>query len=282
MPSFRSCFAGAALVLVAAQPAAAQEVGAGTVVATVGGQEITIGHMIVMLQGLPQQDQQLPDAELFEGILERLIQQAAVSQAATELSPGTELRLENERNALIASTVVDRLAKGIRVEDRAIQAAYDRRFANFTPVREYNASHILVETEEEAQAIVAELDGGADFAETAKLKSTGPSGPGGGALGWFGPGRMVPEFEAAVKALEVGQVSAPVQTQFGWHVILLNDSRLPEVPTVEQMRQELANEVWLDAMRAGIAEMVEAAGVDRRDVSGIDPSVLRDQDLVEF
>ena len=263
-------------------PAQAQETSADTVVATVGGQDVTVGHMVAMLRTLPEEQQQLPDNVLFEGIMDRLIQQLAVSQSAPELSEGTRLQIENERNALIASNVVNGIAAEIEITDEAIKGAYDQRYSDIASVREYNASHILVPTEDEAKAIVTELEGGADFAELAKAKSTGPSGPGGGNLGWFGPGRMVPEFEAAVIALEIGQISAPVQTQFGWHVIKLNDSRIPEAPTLESMRAELATQVWQDALRARIAEMVDAAGVDRKDVSGIDPGVLRDPELVDF
>lgn len=282
MQMMKAAVLGAVLGLGLAMPGAAQDTSADTVVATVGDREITIGHMIAMLRSLPPEQQGLPDEVLFEGLLERLIQQSAVSQSVDELSPGMQLELENERDALIASVEVERMAENIDLSDEAIQEAYDRRFANFSPAREYNASHILVATEEEAQAIADELAAGADFAELAMLKSTGPSGPGGGDLGWFGPGRMVPEFEEAVKQLEVGQVSKPVQTQFGWHVIRLDDSRLPQVPTLDEMRQELTNELLLNRLRAEIDERVQAAGVDRKDISGIDASVLRNYDLVEF
>ncbi|MDJ0628447.1 MAG: peptidylprolyl isomerase [Rhodobacter sp.] len=282
MQAIRGLFLGAALGLGLIPQVQAQEVTADTVVATVGGEDITIGHLIAMLRSLPAEQQQMPNDVLFDGLIERLIQQMAISRSVTELSKGTELRLENERHALIASAAVDRMAAGVEVTDEEVQAAYDRRFADFSPAREYQASHILVETEEEAAALVAELEGGADFAELAKLKSTGPSGPNGGRLGWFGPGAMVPPFEAAVVELQPGQVSAPVQTQFGWHVITLHDTRLPEVPTIDQMRQELANEVFVDILRAGISEIIEAAGVERKDVSGIDPAILRDPSLLDF
>ncbi|HFQ15592.1 MAG TPA: peptidylprolyl isomerase, partial [Rhodobacteraceae bacterium] len=192
------------------------EVTADTVLATVNGDAITIGHLIATRSALPEQYQALPDEVLFEGILEQLIQQTLLSQASGELSRRTQLELENERRALIAGEKIDEITAEALTQE-ALQAAYDAQYANAEPVPEYNASHILVETEEEAKAIIGELENGADFAELAKEKSTGPSGPNGGALGWFSEGMMVAPFEAAVIGLEPGQVSpAPVQTQFGW------------------------------------------------------------------
>jgi peptidyl-prolyl cis-trans isomerase C len=176
---------------------------------------------------------------------------------------------------------VNEIAARIEVSDADVQAAYDERYADFTPATEYNASHILVETEEEAQEIIDILATGADFAEMAKLKSTGPTGPSGGELGWFGPGRMVPEFENAVVQLEQGQVSPPVQTQYGWHVIRLNDSRQPGIPTLEQVRGELTQEVWNTALEGEIRVLVDSVPVDRADVSGFDPMLAGDLSLLK-
>ena len=281
MRKYKSILLGAVLGLSLGAQAFAQETDGSTVVATVGDTDITIAHMIAMTLTLPDNQRQLPMDVIFEGVLERLIQQEAISQSQAEISKLTTLQLENERRALVASEIVNGIAAGVEIQPDAVQAAYDRRFADFTPSIEYNASHILVETEDEAKAIVAQLQGGADFAELAKLKSTGPSGPGGGELGWFGTGRMVPEFEAAVAGMEVGAISDPVQTQFGWHVISLNDSRMPEIPAIEDMRAELEQEVWRETLEAAIKELVDAATVERADVSGIDPSVLADMSLVE-
>jgi len=220
------------------------QVGAETVVATVNGIDITVGHLVAAVRDLTAEEQQYPNDALFSGLIERLIQQAAVIGPDGATTPETALRLENARRELLAGARVEAMAGTIEVTDEDVQAAYDRRFADFVPAQEYNASHILVASEEEAKAIVAELQGGADFADLAKEKSTGPSGPSGGNLGWFGPGRMVPGFEAAVKTLEVGGISDPVETQFGWHVIKLNDTRLPEAPALETLSSEMKTEVF--------------------------------------
>ena len=208
------------LAVTFAMPVQAQD--ANTVVATVNGKSITLGHMIVARAILPEQYQQLPNEVLFEGILKQLVEQTLLAGAFDGTLPKRiPISLENEQRSLIAGETLEVVLSQALSED-AVKAAYDAQFADAEPSKEYNASHILVETEGEALAIQADVDGGADFATVAKEKSTGPSGPNGGSLGWFGKGAMVPSFEAAVVGLEVGAVSAPVQTQFGWHVIILN------------------------------------------------------------
>ena len=139
----------------------------------------------------------------------------------------------------------------------------------------------MVETEEDALAVKAEIEGGADFAEVAKEKSTGPSGPSGGSLGWFGPGMMVPAFETAVAELEVGGISAPVKTQFGWHIIKLEDKRSKEAPAMEEVKAELETQVRQIKAQAMIEELTAAATVDRTAAEGIDPTVLSNIGLLE-
>jgi len=267
------------LVAAMAMPAAAQD--ANTVVATVNGTEITVGHMIVARATLPAQFQELPDEVLFNGILEQLVQQTLLAQDFDgELPNRAVLSIENETRSLTAGEVLEELFQRTLTPE-AIQTAYDARFEGSEPTREYNASHILVETEEAAKAVKEEIEGGADFAATAREKSTGPSGPNGGQLGWFGTGAMVPSFEAAVIALEPGQVSDPVQTQFGWHVIILNETRVQEQPPLESMRQELEGELREAALDAYITELETGATIDQSGADGIDPALLKDLTLVE-
>jgi peptidyl-prolyl cis-trans isomerase C len=253
---------------------------ADTVVATVNGQAITLGHMIVARARLDQQYQALPDEMLFSGILDQLIQQIALGSTVDgPLSKGSELALENERRSFMAGEALTKVALGSISEDD-LNALFTERYAGAEPTEEYNAAHILVETEEEAVAIKAEIDGGADFGEIALAKSTGPSGPNGGDLGWFEKGMMVPEFEAAVLALEPGQVSGPVQTQFGWHIIKMNEKRLKDAPTLDDVRDELTEELQRKAIDAAIAGATEAAEIVRSD-EGMDPAILRNLDLID-
>ncbi len=259
--------------------APAEPVTADTVVATVNGVDITVGHMIVAAAQLPQQYQQLPNEVLFPGILDQLIQQAVLAGDMTgELSKGSQLALENDRRNFYAGEAMQAIADGA-ITDEALQALYDEKYANAEPSQEYNAAHILVETEEEAKAIKDEIDAGADFAEVAKEKSTGPSGPNGGDLGWFEKGMMVEPFEEAVVKLEPGQVSDPVQTQFGWHVIKLNEVRLKEAPSLEDVRADLEAELRQRVVDEAITKATDGATITRND-TGMDPNVLRNFDLL--
>lgn len=279
---FSRLLCGAALALATALPLSAQDApGPDTVIATVNGEEITLGHMILARARLPQQYQQLPDDVLFTGILDQLVQQAALAQTLEGALPGrARLALENEERSLRAGEVLDGIAEGA-LSDEAVEAAYKERFSEAANETEYNASHILVETEEDAQAIVEELAGGADFAQLAQERSTGPSGPSGGSLGWFGTGTMVKPFEDAATALEPGQTSGPVQTQFGWHVIRMNDTRIKEAPPLEEVRAEIEAQLQNEAIQARIEELVAAAEVDRSAAEGVDPSLLSDLGLLE-
>jgi len=274
--TFLSSFA---LVSVLALPLAAQPT-ADTVVATVNGEDITVGHMIVARATLPQQYQQLPAETLYNAILDQLIQQTALVQAGDgKVSREVRIQIENEKRSLLAAGMLEEIM-GASAGDAEVQAAYDAKYADGYGGDEFSAAHILVETEEEALAIKADLDAGADFAETAKEKSTGPSGPGGGDLGWFGLGAMVPEFEAAIVALEPGQVSDPVKTQFGWHVIILNEKRKAEAPELATVREELVSQLQQDAVEARIEELTAAASIVRPEIEGMTPEVIQNLDLL--
>lgn len=265
-----------------ALPAAAQDtVTADTVVATVDGTDITIGNMIIARASLPDEYQQLPPEVLFKGILDQLVQQTALAQSFEgDVPTRIETALENERRQLIAAEVIEK-AMATEISSEELQTAYEEEYGSAEPTPEFNASHILVETEEEAQAVKEEIEGGADFAEVAKEKSTGPSGPGGGDLGWFSPGMMVPAFETAVAGMEVGAVSDPVETQFGWHIIKLDDKRQKDAPALADVREELEVQVRQVKAQQMIEEMTAAASVDRSAAEEIDPSVLTNLGLLE-
>ncbi|MEO1313825.1 MAG: peptidylprolyl isomerase [Pseudomonadota bacterium] len=261
-----------------ADAAPAVEVTADTVVARIGEKEFTMAHVLVVRRGLPEQYANLPDEVLFEGIVDQLVDQYLLSQEVTEIPPSVELRLENDRAAMLASTVInDMLEQGF--SDEELQAAYDEAFGDQEPETEYSAAHILVETEEEAQAIVEELEGGADFAELAMERSTGPSGPRGGDLGWFGAGAMVPAFDAAVQEMEPETISAPVQTDFGWHVIRLNEVREKALPTLEEVSPQLTNELSQQAVADKITGLRESSGAEIL-IDSLPATALRDDSIL--
>lgn len=264
---------------VAATGVRAADPSADTVVATVNGTPITLGHMIVLKSQLPPQYRELPDEVLFNGLLEQLIRQEVLAQKVTQVPRRITLQLDNERRAILASTVLEQMAAGDVTEDD-IRKAYEETVAGMEPQTEYNASHILVQTREEAEEIIKELEAGADFATLAKEKSTGPTGPNGGNLGWFTKGQMVKPFEDAILALKPGEISAPIQTQFGWHVAVLNDTRERPVPSFEEMHDAIANDLRQKAIEAAIEAELAKAKVERASTDGIDPSVLSDDALV--
>lgn len=269
-----------ALTAVLAGPAFAEGETADTVVATVNGTKITLGHMIALRETLPPEYQQLPDDVLFKGIFEQLIQQEVLAQSVADLSPRSQALLDNDKRGLVSGIAIEGIVKEA-VTEAALQAAYDARFKDAQPQTEYNAAHILVDTQEEAEKIKEELAGGADFAEVAKAKSTDTgSGANGGQLGWFGLGMMVKPFEDAVVAAKVGEVSGPVQTDFGWHLVLVKETRVAEQPTLDQMRDELAAEVEDAAINAKIAELTAGATVTREG-EALDPALLKNTGLID-
>ena len=271
---------GLALATVMAMPVVAQDITAETVVSTVNGTDITVGHLIVARRNLPEQYQSLPDEVLFDGLTQQLTQQIILSQSLNGDTPvSARLSIENESQAILAEVAVANVMAQV-VTEEAIQSAYDEQYSDAVPTPEFNASHILVETKEEAVALIETLDAGADFAELAKEKSTGPSGPGGGLLGWFGPGAMVAPFEEAVVALEIGTVSEPVETQFGWHVVKLNDKREATVPTLDEVRGELVASVEQSAVQSFISTITDAADISTAEEGSIDPTVLSNPDIL--
>jgi peptidyl-prolyl cis-trans isomerase C len=269
-----------ALAAVLAGPALAEGETADTVVATVNGTKITLGQMIAMKESLPPEYQSLPDEVLFKGIYDQLIQQEVLAQSVTDLGPRAVATLDNDKRGYISGLAIEGIVKEA-VTDEALQKAYDDRFKDAAPQTEYHAAHILVATEEEANTLKAELAAGADFAELAKAKSTDTgSGANGGDLGWFGLGMMVKPFEDAVVGAKVGEVTGPVQTDFGYHLILVKETRIAEKPTLDQMRDELAQEVENKAITGKIDELSKAATITR-DGEKLDPAILKNSALID-
>ena len=277
----RNLLAAGAIACFAVTPVMAQdaEINAETVVAVVNGTEITMGHVILLRTQLPEQYLTAPDDILFEGILEQLIDQTLLGDTVGEDTLELRMTLENESRALKAAIAIDGVI-GQAFSDEAIAAAYDEAYGNLPAEPEFKASHILVETEEEAEALIAALNDGADFAELAKEKSTGPSGPNGGDLGWFGLGMMVPPFEEAVLGMEVGQISASVQTQFGWHVLILNDKRDVPPPALETVIGEITQTLQQVALDVKVNDLRTGASVETM-VEGIDPATIKNLDLLD-
>lgn len=264
-----------------AMPSVAQD--ASTIIARVGETEITLGHVIAMRQQLPQQFAQVPNEQLLPALVQQLVEQELLAQTQSNNLNNREMVLiENQTRAILAAEALQ-ASIAAQVTDEAVQAAYDAFVAEFNqgePRTEYHAAHILVRTEEERDQVVAALAEGREFGEVAGEFSIDGSSRQGGDLGWFAAGVMIPDFQAAVEALEPGQVSDPVQTQFGWHVIKLEETRDASAPALDDVRDELVSELQQEAVRGQLETLRAATAVE--DLSeGLDPALLSQFELLD-
>lgn len=263
-----------------AKPAETRKVAADTVVATVNGTNITLGEMIALRGQLPPQYQKLPDAVLFKGILDQMVQQTLLEQSMKgKLDQADKLALNNSKRAFIASLAL-RQAEEAAVTPEALKAAYDQQYKDFKPATEYHAAHILVKTKKQAEEIKAQLEKGAKFAVLAKKYSSDGSAQNGGDLGWFQADQMVKPFAEAVEKAKIGKIVGPVKTQFGWHIIKVEGTRPTTKPTLEEVTPELTQELQKQAVTEKLAELKKSGKVTE-DVKGIDPSVLKDETLLQ-
>ncbi|MDG2244390.1 MAG: peptidylprolyl isomerase [Rhodospirillaceae bacterium] len=229
-----------------------------TVVAELNGTPITFNEIAAFQQTIPNAAE-METASILPRLIEFYIDQQLMGSAARgrglENDPDVQLqlqRLEDElvRQAYLRDEISDRVT-----EDR-IREAYDKKMETYVQDEEVKARHILVETEDEANAILRELSDGATFEDLARDRSTGPSGPQGGDLGYFTRGTMVPEFSESAFALSAGEItSSPVKTDFGWHLIKVEEKRLKPAPTFEEMRVEVRNELSDAAVQAVLTEL---------------------------
>ena len=267
--------AGAALfaAVLAAAPAMAEDAPApdpNKVVATVNGQNITEAEVALAEEELDPQLGELPPDQRRANALSALIdiRLMAAEEEKTGIADTDDFKRRMDflrLRALHSEFVGNKVAKAVTEAD--VRARYDKEIAAAPPVNEVRASHILVKTEDEAKAIIAELDKGGDFEAIAKEKSQDPgSGASGGDLGFFGPGRMVPEFEQAAMALEVGQYTKePVKSQFGWHVIKVTDKRPQQPPAYEQVRGDIRSIMLREKYFAEVAALRKGADVKIED-----------------
>lgn len=236
-----------------------------TVVATLNGQAITLGEIAAFQQTIPSAAE-LDTRDILPQILNFYIDQQLVAAAAKgrglEDDPQVVAQLERMKNEMVRQAFLRDEIRDRVTPDR-IRAEYDKRMETAVSEQEVKARHILVETQDEAEALLTALNDGADFAQLAQEKSTGPSGPQGGDLGWFTASMMVPEFSEAAFSLEPGQVSpSPVKTDFGWHVIKVEDSRLKPLPTYEQMLPQIRDELSEEAVDTVMTELRGRATID--------------------
>ncbi|WP_421589809.1 peptidylprolyl isomerase [Shinella sp. M27] len=268
-----SKLAAVALIAIAAASTSvrAEDAAADPVVAKVGATEIHESELKLAIAGLDPQLANLPDEQKRVAALSSIIDVKLLASDADKegLKDSADFKqrlaflTDRElHNAYFKKHVVD------AVTPDEVKARYEKEIAAITPEDEIRARHILVKTEEEAKAIIKDLDAGKDFIEIAKEKSTDPNKSEGGDLGYFGKGRMVPEFEAAAFALEKGAYSKePVKTQFGFHVIKIEDKRKQQPPALDQVEPQVRQLVMRDKYLELLAKAKAAAPVDIQDAA---------------
>jgi len=236
-----------------------------TVVARVNGVEIRFSDLLLAEEETAQALANVPEDVKFEYLLSLLIDRVIVSSDARAKGltddPGVQRRMAYYENKALRDVYWTQLITS-RISDEAAKEFYDAQVGAVEPQEEIKARHILVATEEEAQAVIDALDAGGDFEELAKEHSTGPSGAEGGDLGYFTAGTMVAEFNDAAFALQAGEVSVPVKTKFGWHVIKVEDRRVQEVPGFELVKDQVIEALAQQEGRTMMDEMRAAAAIE--------------------
>jgi len=252
----------------AAKPAAATAAAAAPIVATVNGKDISKQLFDTFLQAVTGKPAGEVPPEQKSQMLDQLINMTLAAQAADKEGLGNEpevkARADLLHSQILAEAASDKYIKSHPVSETEVKAEYDAQVANMP--KEYKARHILVETKELAESIIRELNAGGDFAKLAKTESKDPgSAKNGGELDWFSGNSMVKPFSDAIAALQKGQTTKePVQTQYGWHVIQLEDVRTPQPPQFEQVKKQVEMIAQRKKLQAYLDELRKTAQIQKK------------------
>ena len=219
----------------------------------VNGKIIKFGSAIIAFSKLQQRNVNFDESTIFSQIVQQLVNEELLSQKIDKENKLTLLALEHEKRSAKAAQMVSKILKNFP-NDELVNSAYKNLINELKGSLEYNASHILLKDEDQAKTIRKDIDNGKNFEALAKEHSIGPTGKNGGNLNWFDLASMVPEFSTALMVLSEGDVSQPVQTKFGWHIIKLNETRekkIPEFKRIEaQLRQNLRQKKINDYLKS--------------------------------
>ena len=245
------------------------------IVANVNNEDISLETMIHAMNELPPEIQSQPFMSYYEDLLERVIDIKLFAQEGKKMKLDEEPSVRAAIDFVIEKVLMQAfLSKYVQenIKEENIKASYNNFIADETSREEIKASHILMDTKSEAIDVINMLNDGDDFAELAKNKSTGPSGPSGGDLGWFKRGQMVPPFEKAAFSLNKNEITQlPVQTQFGWHVIKIFDKRIPEAPSYESMKSKLIQDLERKIVSKKIQDLRNDALIEKLSSSELEP-----------
>jgi peptidyl-prolyl cis-trans isomerase C len=259
-------------------PAGARAEDSNPVVARANGVEIHVNDLAFAEEEIGSNMPAMSPDQKRDYLITYLADVIVLAQAAQQQKladrDDVKRRLDFDHNRVLMEALLQDTGKAA-VSDEAMHKVYDEAVKQAAPEQEVHARHILVATEAEAKEIIAELKKGADFATLAKQKSKDPGAAEGGDLGFFTKDQMVPEFSEVAFKLDKGQISDPVHTQFGWHVILVEDKRTKPTPTFEEVKPQLANYVAHRAQAELVDKLRAAANIERLDKNPVtDPSVL--------
>ena len=242
-------------------------------VAKLNSEDIYLDEVLSLVEKLPDEIRQQPLENYFDRLIDDIVDSRLAAAAGNEAGLTNDERVIEQmsiaaQRVLAEAWINSELRKSIT--DEAVQQAYDIFVADEQSRHEVRARHILVKEKAEAEAVITELQGGADFAELAKKRSTGPSGPNGGDLGYFPRGAMVPAFENAAFALAAGSFTqTPVQTQFGWHIILVEEKRIAEAPKIEELAPQLRQNLIAQNLGRLLDSLRTNAKIERRPFADI-------------
>ncbi len=248
------------------------------VVARVNGVDIHESDITFAEEEIGGNMPSIPPEQKRDYLINYLVDVVVLSQAAEKQKlddrPNVKHRLAFDRIRLLMEMLLQDAGKSA-LSDAAEHQVYDDAVKQVKSEQEVHARHILVPTEDEAKAILAQLKGGADFAALAKEKSKDPGAAEGGDLGYFTKEQMVPEFAEVAFKLDKGQLSDPVKTQFGWHIIKVEDKRVKPTPTFEQVKPQIENYVAHRAQAELVENLRKSATVERLDkpAAASDPSL---------
>lgn len=241
-------------------------------VANVNGEEIKRSDVLNFISTLPEQVRQMPIQNLFPLALEQVVNNKVVGSKAVaaklDADPEVTTLVEQARGQIIRNVYVERQVNE-GVSQKKLLKAYEDLLGTLEDVQETHARHILVDTEEKAREVITKLDGGAKFEDLAKEMSTGPSKENGGDLGYFAKNEMVPEFADAAFAIEPGKYSKdPVKTQFGWHVVKVEDRRKRAEPKFEDVKPQLEQQMRQKILTDLLGKWQKEAKIQKFDING--------------
>ncbi|MBY0431337.1 MAG: peptidylprolyl isomerase [Rhodospirillales bacterium] len=258
-------------IAIGAAPVLAADAAKDPVVAVVNGKDIHKSKLVETQRALPPL-RQVPMEAVYDQLLEHVINSQILLTEARKANlqddPDVKKKLKEIEEQLVQNAFLKKKIDG-QITDESMKASYDQTVKGMPPREEVKARHILVDKEDAAKEIIGQLKSGASFEDLAKSKSADPAGQNGGDLGYFAKEDMVPAFSEAAFALKPGQITeTPVKTQFGWHVIKVEDRRTAPPPKFEEVKDQIRSQMTEDAALKVVGELRSKAEVKRFNADG--------------